>query len=387
MGYGDGRAEANAAVLEVIEDEIAQGREIGVQVAGYVDGELVVDCWAGLADREAGTPVGPDTLFNTFSVTKAVAATALHVQVEKGLVDYDAPVVRYWPEYGAAGKEETKVGDLVTHRSGVPQMPAGMTPERMADWNWMVDQIAALAPMAPPGSQAMYQAMTFGWLVGEVVRRSDPQGRSFGAFVREEVGAPLGAPDLWIGLPDAELPRVARLYDDRPPSDPSTRGPLYSAAAPLAVDLTPQVFEQPIVRAAEVPGVGGIFTARSEARLWAMLACGGTLDGTRLLSETLVARLFEPRGNSDEPDKVMYNIPLGLSLGGYWLGAERPSVWAAPFDGMVCHPGAGNSMGWADATNRSAVAICHNRLTQPRERDQDSILRIAEAVRRAMGVR
>ncbi len=188
---------------------IAEGREIGVQVAAYLDGELVIDVAAGIADPATSRPVEPDTLFHVFSVTKGVLVTALHIQAERGLLELNDPVIRYWPDYGANGKAATTVRQVLQHRSGLPQMPPEVTPEQMCDWEWMVAQLAAMAPLVPPGRRTFYQSMTHGWLIGEIIRRTDPGFRTIGRFVREEIAAPLGITDLWIGLPADASPRLA----------------------------------------------------------------------------------------------------------------------------------------------------------------------------------
>ena len=377
---------ANAAVQRAIAAAIASGREIGLQVAAYHHGKLVVDAWGGVADPATGRPVDGDTLFNVYSVTKAVAATAVHMLVDRGQLDYDAPVADYWPQYAAHGKGKTTVRDVLTHRAGIPQMPDRVTPERMCDWHWMVRAIADLPPLAPPGGTTMYQSMTFGWILGELVRRADPQHRSLGRFVREEIAQPLGIADLWIGIPDEVEPRIARQVDAMVPVPPEYLPPLFLASMPAAVALTPPIFERPDVRRAEVAGVGGIFTARGEARFWAMLAGGGELDGVRLLSKELVATLNTPRANSDEPDPVMFGFPIPITIGGYWFGGEQPPVCSVKSPRAICHPGQGGSIGWADPDSQLAVAICHNRLFNPATREEDAILPIAEAIREALGL-
>ncbi len=376
---------ANARVQRAIDDAVAANRAIGVQVAAYLDGVPVIDAWGGLADPATGRKVDGDTLFNVFSVTKAVAATALHILADRGLIDYDAPVARYWPDYGAHGKGGTTVRHVLTHRAGVPQMPDGVTPERMCDWGWMTGRIADLVPVAEPGTRTLYLSMTFGWIVGELVRRADPQGRSLGRFVREEIAEPLGIADLWIGVPDHAVPRIARLTDAMTPVPPEYLPPLFTASMPPAVALVPAVFERPDVRRAEVAGVGGIFNARSQARFWSLLAQGGTLDGVRLLSPELAATLNTPRADSDEPDAVMFGIPLPISIGGFWLGGDRPPVCAVRNPRALCHPGQGGSIGWADPDGKLAVAICHNRMFNADRRDNDPIQPIADAVRDALG--
>jgi CubicO group peptidase (beta-lactamase class C family) len=315
-----------------------------------------------------------------------MAATALHIQVARGLVDYDALVTDYWPEYGVNGKEKTTVRHILTHRAGIPQMPEGMTPERMCDWDWMTSEIAKLTPLAPPGEKALYLSMTFGWLVGEIVRRTDPAGRGIGQFIREEIALPLNATNIYVGLPDSELGRVAKLTNAAPPVPAEYLPPLYTASMPPQVDLIPSVFELPNVRRAPIAGVGGIFTARSCARFWAMIAQGGELDGVRILPADLVATFNTPRPYSDEPDPVMFGMAIPLGIAGFWLGGPNPPVAAAKHSRVLCHPGAGNSIGFADPVTKLAVAITHNRMQSPRTREEDTALIIADAIRADLGI-
>lgn len=376
--------DASLMVRETIEQQIRAGLEIGVQVAAYLDGQLVIDTWAGLADPVTGRAVDGDTLFNVFSVTKPVAAVAAHMLVDRGHLDYDTPIVKWWPEYAAHGKHSTTLRHILTHRAGVPQMPEGVTPERMCDWEWMTRGIAALKPLAEPGSKALYLSMTFGWLCGELVRRADPRGRSFQRFLREEIAGPLKADDLWIGIPDAVESRIATLTNASPKVPPEHLPPLYTASMPPQVDLIPEVFERPDVRRACIGGVGGIFTARSCARFWAMLAQGGELDGVRLLSKSLVSTFGIPRPDAGEKDPVMFGIPVPLSIAGFWLGGDHPPVASPKYPRAICHPGAGNSIAWADPETRLAVAICHNRMFNPYSVEQDPILPIANRIREAL---
>ncbi|HET6970541.1 MAG TPA: serine hydrolase domain-containing protein [Phenylobacterium sp.] len=374
-------ADAQAAIQDVLDAAVASGREIGLQVCAYLDGRQVIDAWAGLADPETGRKVDSETLFNVFSVSKAVTATALHIQAERGLVDYDAPIAAYWPEFAAHGKGAATVRHALTHRIGVPQMPAGVTPEMMCDWDAMVAAIADLPPLFPVGEKTAYQSMTFGWIVGEIVRRADPKGRSFQRFVQDEICAPLDLGDLWLGIPDDVESRVARLTDANAGDPPPPETSLFAASMPAAVALVPRVFGRPDVRRACIPGVGGIFSARSQARFFAMLAQGGELDGVRLLSANRVAGFSIPRAASDESDPVMFGIPLPISVGGYWLGGPKVKNPRA-----IWHPGAGGSIGWADPDARLAVAICHNRMFNTRDPADDPILPICDAIRAALGV-
>lgn len=368
-------------VRDAIRRAIESGDETGLHVVAYHRGRKAIDVWDGLADPRRGIPVGPDTLFNVYSVTKAVAATALHIQADRGLVDYDAPIASYWPEFAAAGKQGATVRHALTHRVGVPQMPDGVTPAMMCDWDRMAAAIAALPPLAPPGERTLYQSMTFGWIVGEIVRRSDPAGRDFRRFVLDEICAPLALADLWIGIPDAAEPRVAIMSDRNAGDPPPPLATLFAQSMPPAVALVPPVFERPDVRRACIPGVGGIFNARDEARFWAMLAEGGALEGVRLLSAERVAAFSTGRDNGDEPDPVMFGIPIPISVGGYWLGGPRVTSPRA-----IWHPGAGGSIGWADPDNRLAVAICHNRMFNTRDPAADPILPITRAIVAELGL-
>lgn len=201
ISVGRTRADLVAPFSDAVRRAITEGGEVGLQVAVYSGENLVVDISAGIADSVAGTPVRADTLFPTFSVIKAVTAVALHIQAARGLVDYDAPIARYWPEFAANGKEGMTVRHVLHHRSGLWHMPADVTQERMADYCWMCDSLSRMAPMFAPGTRNGYQSYTFGWLIAEVVRRTDPKRRDFPDFVRQEILDPLGIHDLWIGVP------------------------------------------------------------------------------------------------------------------------------------------------------------------------------------------
>lgn len=370
-----------SSVQQVLDDLVSSGQEVGVQIAAYLDGELVVDCWAGTADEQTGRRVDGDTLFNVYSVTKPVAATALHILVDRGLIGYDDNVADHWPEFAQNGKAATTVRDVLTHRAGIPQMPEGVTPELMCDFDWMTDQIAKLTPLAPPGEMTMYLSMTFGWIVGALVNRVDPQHRSIGTFIREEIAEPLNADDLWVGLPESELPRVARMSSAIPPFPPGSVPPLFTASMPPGVQLVPEVFQRTDVARAEIGGVGGIFTARSCARFWAMLAQGGELDGVRILSEDLVRTFNVPRNRPDEPDPVSFGMVLPLGNSGFWLGREDPPVAAATYPRVICHPAAGNSIGFADPETRLSFAYCHNQMSQPMTRADDPTAKVADSIR------
>jgi CubicO group peptidase (beta-lactamase class C family) len=372
--------QANSAVQRVLDELVASGREVGVQVAAYLHDTLVVDAWAGMADPVAQRPVSGETLFNVFSVSKAVAATALHIQAERGLVDYDSPVARYWPEYGANGKESATVRDALSHRTGTPQMPAGATPDSICDWDATCAGIAALTPIYPVGQPA-YQAVSFGWVIGQIVRRTDSRRRSFRDFVLEEICQPFDIEDLWIGVPDRVVPRIAKLIDalNMKPPPPGT---VLAQAMPFEVRLAPDVFELPQVRRATIAGVGGIFNARSLARFWAILANRGELNGKRLLCAERVTMAAKMRPGGTLPDPVFFGMPMPLSQGGFWMyDGKSPLTLALASTTAIASPGAGGSLGWADPRTGLAVAYCHNRMS-----GEDGASLVGNAIRTELSI-
>jgi CubicO group peptidase (beta-lactamase class C family) len=374
---------ANDAVQAVLDRLVADGREIGVQVAAWQGERQIVDAWAGVTEKDGNAKVDGNTLFNVYSVSKAVTAVAVHMQVERGLVAYDEPVATYWPAFGAAGKGDVTVRHVLSHVSGVLRMPPDVTPELMTNWDWVTRRIAEMPPSYPAGSRSSYQAMTFGWILGEVVRRTDPGRRPFRDFVAEEIAAPIGATDLWLGIPDDAETRIAKLDDAAVYVAPDRNA--MREATPMQVDLMPDPFERLYVRRACIPAVGGIFNARSEARFWAMLANGGTLGGVRLLSVERVASFTAPRPHFEDADPVFFGMVVPIAWSGFWLGGDAlPPVSAPRNMRALCHPGMGGSIGWADLDSKVAVAFCHNRMFDTRNIAEDSRTIIGDALRAAL---
>jgi CubicO group peptidase (beta-lactamase class C family) len=354
-------------VQAVLDEMVASGAEVGLQVAAYRDGELALDTWAGATDEATGRPVDGDTLFVMFSATKGVMATAVHMLVDRGVLDYESPVARYWPEFGRHGKERVTLRHALAHQAGIPQMPEGATPELMADWDAVCAAIADLTPLWEPGSRTQYHGMTFGWILGEVLRRVD--GRTVRDFVHQEIAKPIGATDLNIGIAPADEARVARL---RNPPD----GTMDSADRWNRADMHQAI----------VPAAGGLFNARSLARLYAVLAGGGELDGVRLLPWE---RIAAARVQQTRPEHA---AEIGMAFGlGYRIGSPIYPEWgllrALGTDGRVFgHTGAGGSLGFADPERRFAFALTKNLLHPVVEGRVSTTRRIVEAVREALGV-
>jgi CubicO group peptidase (beta-lactamase class C family) len=270
--------------------------ELGAAFAAEVDGVPVVDVWAGFADAEAERRWERDTVATIFSGSKGLVAVCALILVDRGLLELDAPVARYWPEFAAAGKSEVLVRHVLSHTAGLPGVRRRLTLEDVLDATRMAALLADEPLYAPPGSVLQYHRLSYGWICGELVRRLT--GRTIGAFFADEVAGPLGL-DAWIGLPEAVEDRVAvAQLADTWGQRVQVFDPSVTAADPLmgTVWTNPTMyapghfhFNEPRVRAAEIPAAGGIALARSLARLYACLANGGQRGGVSILSPEAVA--------------------------------------------------------------------------------------------------
>ena len=362
----DGHCDARfGAVREAFAEGFRSRNEIGSAVAVTLDGKSVVDLWAGHADLSRTRPWARDTIVNIYSCTKGMTALCAHQLVERGQLDLDAPVATYWPEFAQASKARIPVRWLLSHRSGLPAVRDMLAPEALYDWTAMCDALAAQSPWWEPGTHHGYHAVTFGWLVGEVVRRIT--GRSLGTYFREEIAEPLGL-DLHIGLADAEHGRVAEMSEiPTDQVDPDALGlaqvvfsdPEGMAARafvnPPSMALGPN---NPEWRRAEIPGANGHGAARDLARVYGALARGGTVDGIRMLSAESVARCASEQ--SFGPDQVL-QISTRFGLG-FMLPQERPDARFGPSKRAFGHPGAGGSLGFADPEHRVGFGYVMNRM-------------------------
>ncbi|MFD8599340.1 serine hydrolase domain-containing protein [Kitasatospora sp. NPDC059646] len=341
-------------VQQVIDELVESGEELGIQVAVHRHGELVVDAVAGLADPGTGRPVTSDTPFFSASTGKGVTATVVHVLVERGVLAYDEPIVDLWPEFGAHGKGGATLRHALTHSIGVPAVPADLTVPDLADWDGMCALIADSVPWWEPGTASGYHAVTWGYVLGEIVRRAT--GRPISQVLREEVATPLGVADeLYFGVPESELGRLARL-EDAPGTAEMLAAmpadlPLFKAAPP-AVTPSAAYGNDPAVLTADIPS-GGTMTARAVARMYAALL--GEVDGVRLLP---AERLREATALATADIDRMVGFPAPRALG-YNLG--RPG--ADPLQTLTVFgmPGMGGSAAWADTATGTAFALTRNR--------------------------
>ena len=342
--------DASAKVRAVLESIVRDTPEIGLQVAAYVGGTLMVDAWAGETESGTGKAVGGDTMFMLSSTTKGITATCLHLCVEKHKVSYDMPIVKVWPEFGSHGKEAATLRHALSHQTGVPQTPIGYTPDWLPDWDRMCRGIADLTPMFPIGQRTAYHSLNFGHINGEILRRID--GRPIGQFLQDEICKPLTIDGVYLGVPDRELHRVAVLTDGPPaPADYDARMVGEPAGSYVA-----KVFNRREVQQAAIPGSGGIMSARGLARHYAMLANWGELDGVRILPEARVRAGIELQ--SFEWDEI-YRLRARRSLG-YRRGSDTGPLASPDAFG---HVGGGGSFGYADPARKLAIGFTKNYFT------------------------
>ena len=337
--------------------------ELGAAVAITIDGRPVVDLWAGSRDGQRTKRWERDTLVTVFSTTKGLTALCAHRLVDQGKLDLDAPVATYWPEFAAAGKEHVRVRSLLDHRAGLPAISQPLPAEALFDWPRMTGALAAQKPWWVPDQEHGYHAMTFGWLVGEVIRRVS--GKTVGAYLRDEIAKPLGL-DLHIGLAASEDARCAEVRPGpRPAGDEETllarilRDPEGMTAKafinPMNM-MTPGLLSSREWRGSEVPAANGHVTARAVARLYGALACGGELDGVRVLSRESLARCSAERSHGlDRILGVTSRFSLGFML-------SQPHESFGPNDASFGHPGAGGSLGFADPVARIGFGYAMNRM-------------------------
>lgn len=289
-----------------------EGLELGASTCVTVGGETVVDLWAGDRDLE-GNPWERDTIVNVWSTTKTMAATTLLVLADRGELDLDAPIATYWPEFGAEGKEAITTAQVMGHTAGLPGWSPAISVEDLYDQDVCAANLAAQAPWWEPGTTSGYHLITQGHLEAEVVRRIT--GRTLGTFFREEIAEPLGA-DFHIGLPESEEPRVGYVT---PPENAlgvvaGMDADSIAVRAGTSCPVTGHEQNTRAWRAAEIPAAGGTSNARGVARVHAMLANGGTLDGVRILSPAGVDRIFVEQAHAT--DQVLgVKMRLGTGFG------------------------------------------------------------------------
>jgi CubicO group peptidase (beta-lactamase class C family) len=341
---------AQDEVQRVLDGAVADGSESAVQVAVYLGSDLIVDAWT----TSGGRPVDGRTLFPLFSTGKGIAATAVHRLVERGVLSWDKPIARYWPEFAAEGKGNITLRHVLNHTAGLPMMPDGCEIAQTIDWDAMCDFLAAAVPLHPPGARRHYHAITYSWLLGETARRAD--GRDFGRIIAEEVLKPLGIDTLFFGLPDAARPFCVDAEKAPPPlapepADNPPADPVIQRAIPPCVCPLEDWINRDDVRRACTPASNGFGNARALARHYASLM-GSGVDGVRLLEDATVAAATRWDAVADAAVPGDGRWGLGYSLQG---PDDAPGA-------VFGHNGYGGSTGFADVRHGLAVGIVKSRM-------------------------
>jgi CubicO group peptidase (beta-lactamase class C family) len=372
-----------AAVREAFEENFRERDELGAAVAVTVDGVTVADLWGGWADRGRTRAWERDTPVNVWSTSKGPTALCAHILADRGLLDLDAPVAAYWPEFAAAGKERVLVRHLLSHRAGLAGLREPHSFADLCDWETTTARLAATEPWWEPGTRSGYHALTYGHLVGEVVRRIS--GLLPGAFLAREVTGPLGV-DFTIGLPEKDAGRVAELEHRRSPAS-DERAAAFGQLPPVAL----AALANPPVgaaeantarwRAAEIPAANGHGTARAVAALYGVFAGRGTHDGRRILSPEAAERVREGQGSCRDlvlGAGLAHETEIGLGL---WLSGPHGSY--GPNPRAFGHDGFGGSCGLADPEAGVSLGYTMNRMG-PHIADDPRKMALVEAVYSAL---
>lgn len=352
-GYCD---EKFSGLKDVLATSVEAGSDLGASFAATVDGEMVVDIWAGSLDEAQEQSWQKDTLVNVYSTTKTMSFLCALVLADRGQLDFDAKVAKYWPEFAQNGKGDVKVWHLMNHAAGLSGLEEPVTPADMYDWDKITGLLAAQAPWWEPGSATGYHAITQGYLIGEIVRRIS--GRSLGQFFAEEIARPLGA-DFYIGVPEQEFPRIGHLI---PPgggdAEPSAGGDENSIAARTFRNPAIGALESrtPEWRKAEIPAANGHGNARSVARIQSILACMGEVDGIRLLSEETAKSVMVERISGKD---LVLNVPLRFGLG---YGLNQPAAPLSPNQNVCYWGGWGGSVIVVDQDARASISYVMNKM-------------------------
>jgi CubicO group peptidase (beta-lactamase class C family) len=357
-GYCDDKF---SAVEEAFRKNFADDLEVGASFAATVDGKFVVDIWGGYADEDMTKPWEKDTIVNVYSTTKNMASICTLMLVDRGLLDVDAPVVKYWPEFGQAGKEKIPVRYLLSHQSGVAGWDEPFTVEGLYDWDRMIKLLEKQKPMWEPGTKWGYHALTFGYLLGELVRRIT--GKTLGTFFREEVATPLNA-DFHIGVPEEVDRRVSKLIP-APVAKPGDPGYIEfdSKSVQGRVMMNPintaETSWERAWRAVEIPAANGHGNARSLAWVGAAMACGGELDGVRLMGMPTIEKALEEQSYDTDlvtQMRIRYGLGFGLPTREMPVSPNERTLFWAGWGGSMMAMDLDARCSWGYAMNKMATS-------------------------------
>jgi len=326
-----------AQVRETFLGHFADGSDVGASFALTVNGEFVVDIWAGYADEAGTKPWQEDTIVNVYSTTKTMTALCALVLADRGVIDLNAPVARYWPEFAQNGKAAVLVRHLLSHSAGLSGLDKPVNVEDTYNWDYMTGLLAAQAPWWEPGTQSGYHALTQGYLIGEVVRRAT--GMSLGTFFRREIAEPLGA-DFHIGLDPRHFKRVGELIPPPDGATPAAAGDPDSIAARTFrnAPINALASRTEAWRRAEIPAANGHGNARSVTRVQTLVANGGRAFGKQILSKQGCDRIFEEQTNGRDLVLGMpqrYGMGYGLTSQFFPLGPNPHTCFWGGWGGSL----------------------------------------------------
>jgi len=360
-GYADRRFQE---VEQAFKSNFDNYGDIGAALCIYKDGVAVVDLWGG---NNGDSSYGPDTLQLIFSATKGITTTVALILADRSELDLDIPVKEYWPEFAKAGKDRITTRWLLSHRAGLPFIDAHLDLQEVVSWDPVIEALSAQSPIWEPGTAHGYHALTFGWLVGEVLRRAS--GSTVSELVSREIASPLQL-DMWIGLPPSLEPRVATLL---PPKiklpenfgssvnqliesflgPDSMLGKALSLSGALPLDMDEFPWNDPKLHEAQLPAASGITNARSLAKMYAAII--GEVEGVRLISPRTME--MARRVHSDGPDRILI-VPTRFGAGYMLDSTFQPMLTQGSFG----HPGAGGSLGFANPEAGVSFAYVMNQM-------------------------
>jgi len=306
-----------SAVQEAFAKNFEDGLEVGASFAATLNGEFVVDIWAGHADAAKTESWEEDTIVNVWSSTKPMSFLCMLMLVERGLLDLEAPISRYWPEFAEAGKEDIPVKFIMSHQAGLAAIDEPLPQEVWFDWDRFISALEAQKPLWEPGTKSGYHGMTQGFLLGEILKRIT--GKSMGRFFKEEIALPLNA-DFHIGLDQKHNPRVAEIIPPEDP-DPIEPGSLIDRMMSNPAGYTAEIANMQAWRSAEVPAANGHGNARAIAKIMSIFTLGGEVDNTRFLSPSTIDKVLEEQVYAED---LVLGVPIRFGLGFGLVSEEMP---------------------------------------------------------------
>lgn len=379
-GHCDSRL---SEIEEIFRKSLESGFDTGAAIAIEKDGEMLVDLWGGHKDRDRSEPWSENTILNVFSTTKAVTALCIVKLIDEGKLNLTEKVTTYWPDYGCNGKEHTKVSDFLCHRAGMFGFEKGFPDIKFGDWESWIDLLQNQAPFYTPGSTQGYHALTYGWLVGEIIRRID--GRSVGEYFREEIADPFGI-DFKIGLNDADITRCGDVLVDSKPNPKSFEILKFVPSFLLPAQLKNLkqflskgdfkiAFDGGITdsnyvnedewRKAEIPSANGHGTAKSLAKLFGILSTGCEREGKKLLNENTLIQSIKPLSNG--PDTVLFGADINFGVG-FDIGLGITTIASKKHPASIFgHCGIGGSVAFGDLEKKIGYGFLCNRMHKLQE--------------------